>query len=401
MIISVRSISYDDLKKKLSAKNDRILIWSCNNCIRACGLGGAEKAGHLRAILREDGFNVIGTELISISCNRSLIAERERNEEKRGLIEDATTIIMLACDDGNECVQEAFPDKTIVGTSTTVGGGGMTAKGPLLTTPLEKTGLANKHEGYTLKEVADKMGLFPVFFEPERKPTPPPQVPFVVNGKACQAPAGANLLEACEQNGFPIPHLCYLKGLSAPAVCRLCLVKIGPEQRLVPACREPVVEGLAVSTDDEEIRYLRRTNLEFLLSAHEHNCLLCGETRIARGKCELQTLVREFGIESVPYPVNRKALPVDDSHPVIIKDPNKCVLCGRCIRACAEVAGRHNLSLGNRGRETVIASGANEPMNETACAGCLACVMACPTGALTEKLLHFTGEEWKPTKIFL
>jgi len=400
MIISVRSISYDELKGTLS-KGDRIVIWSCDSCIKACGLGGSEKMSHLKKILEEDGYNVSATELISVACHPPLIKERKYNEDKRYAMEEATAIIVLACEDGYKCVKSVFHDKKVIGTAETVGAGGMTKAGALLTTPFESTGLENNPAGYTLAEVAEKLNLYHTFFEPERKPPLKDQVAITLNGKTCTAKEGDNLLEVCEENGFKIPHLCYRKGLSAPGACRLCLVKIEGERGLVPSCRETVSEGMEVITDDEELRYLRRANLEFLLSAHEHNCLLCGETRIARGKCELQTLVRDFGIDSISYPINQETLPIDDSHPVIVKDPNKCVLCGRCVRACSELAGKHNLGSGHRGKETVIAAGLNQPWEESDCAGCLACVLACPTGALTEKLLHFQGETWESNKIFL
>lgn len=400
MIISVRSLSYDDLTSGLS-KQDRIALWSCDSCIKSCGLGGSEKMSHLRKILEEDGYHVTATELISVSCHPDLIKERRLNADKRDALEDATAFVVLACEDGYRCVKSEFDDKTVIGTAETVGAGGMTKKGALLTTPFASTGLPNKAEGYTLQEVAERLDLYATFFEPERKPQPGERVEITVDGRKCTAEAGENLLDACEKNGFKIPHLCYRKGLSAPGACRLCLVKIEGARGLVPACRETVSEGMEVITDDEELRYLRRANLEFLLSAHEHNCLLCGETRIARGTCELQALVRAFGIEKISYPVNKEALPIDDSHPVIVKDPNKCVLCGRCVRACSELAGKHNLGFGQRGKETVVAAGLNQPWEESACAGCLACVLACPTGALTEKLLHFEGKDWKPKKIYL
>lgn len=400
MIVSVRSISYDKLKNNFS-KNDKIVIWSCDLCIKACGLGGAGKISHLKSILVEDGYDVTGTELISVSCHPPLIEERKCNEEKRYFLDEADAIIVLACEDGYHCIKSAFKDKKVIGTATTVGGGGKSPAGAVLNSPLGFTDLENSIKGHTLEQVADKLDLYHTFFQSDRKPIKKKQVEITVNNKKCTVQEGENLLDACENNGFKIPHLCYMEGLSSPGACRLCLVKIEGERGLVPACREVVSEGMQVITDDDELRYLRRLNLEFLLSAHEHNCLLCGETRIARGKCELQTLVRDFGIEKLSFPANREPLPIDDSHPVIVKDPNRCVLCGRCVRACAELAGKHNLGFANRGKETVVASGLNQSWDESACAGCLACVMACPTGALSEKILRFEGENWEPQRVFL
>ena len=400
MIISVRSISYDELRGALS-KGDDIVVWSCDSCIKACGLGGQEKMMHLKKVLGEDGYNVTATELISVSCHPGLIEERKRNVDKRYALQEADAIIVLACEDGYKCVKSVFNEKNVIRTAETVGAGGMTKTGALLTTPFESTGLTNSPQGYTLAQVAEKLNLYHTFFEPDRKARLKNPLEIIVNGKHCTAEQGENLLDACEKNGIKIPHLCYRKGLSAPGACRLCLVKIEGERGLVPACRETVSQGMEVVTDDEELRYLRRANLEFLLSAHEHNCLLCGETRIVRGTCELQTLVREFGIDRISYPVNKERLPIDDSHPVIVKDPNRCVLCGRCVRACSELSGKHNLGIGNRGKDSVIAAGLNQDWDESDCAGCLACVLACPTGALSEKLLHFEGENWEAKKIFV
>ena len=400
MIISVRAISYDDLKASLN-KSDKILIWSCDNCIKACGQGGTPKMAHLKAVLEEDGYTVVGTELVSVSCHMPLIEERKLNEDKRYALEAADTIIVLACEDGYDCLKSAFPDKKVINTAKTVGGGGKSPAGAVLNKPLGFTGLEESTEGHTLEQIAKKLNLFHTFFQADRKTAAKDQVEITVDGKTCAAMEGENLLEACERNGFKIPHLCYREGLSAPGACRLCLVKIAGARGLVPACREEVSAGMEVITDDDELRHLRRLNLEFLLSAHEHNCLLCGETRIMRGKCELQTLSRELGIESPVFPVNKEKLPIDDSHPVIVKDPNRCVLCGRCVRACAELAGKHNLGFANRGKETVVATGLNQAWDQSACAGCLVCVMACPTGALSEKLFHFVGEDWEAQKVFL
>lgn len=220
-------------------------------------------------------------------------------------------------------------------------------------------------------------------------------VNIVINGKTCEAEEGSILLDACEENGFPIPHLCYKKGLSSVGICRLCLVKVRGMRGLVPSCSTKVTEGMKIITEDEEINELRRLNLEMLLSEHEHSCLTCE----SNGHCELQDLIYPLGIDKIRFPVNKEIKPIDDSSEVIIRDPNRCILCGRCVRACAEIAGRNILEFTDRGPKLSVEAGLNEPLSQTECVSCGACVQACPTGALTEKLARLQGRPWEFKKV--
>ncbi len=160
MIVSLRKITYEELKKQLK-KDDKIVIWSCNNCIKFCnGMGGREAMKRLKEKLEKDGYNVIHTELIGLSCVLDLVHLRAIEEPTKSIFEDATVIIPLTCEDGYANVKHVFPDKKVIDVPLTVGlGVFFTEFGALrLTVPFEKTGLKAPPEGLSLEEVAEKLG---------------------------------------------------------------------------------------------------------------------------------------------------------------------------------------------------------------------------------------------------
>ncbi|MDP2952822.1 MAG: molybdopterin-dependent oxidoreductase, partial [Chloroflexota bacterium] len=213
------------------------------------------------------------------------------------------------------------------------------------------------------------------------------EISLTINGKQFSGKEGATVLDICQAHGIDVPTLCHYKGLSDVGACRMCVVEIERERRPVPACTYPARDGLVVQTHTEKLEKYRRFILELLLSEHEHNCLFCE----SNGHCELQNLVYKYKIDKVSFPIDKVLDPLDDSSEVILRDPNKCILCGRCVRACAETAVRNILDFGNRGGKTFIVAGLKDQLAQADCVSCGACLQACPTGALTEKLARFQG----------
>jgi len=218
---------------------------------------------------------------------------------------------------------------------------------------------------------------------------------LTIDGKLIKAKEGSFILEVALDNEIEIPHLCYQSGLSSAGACRVCLVKVKDRPELITSCTTEVSEGMKVITEDEEIIKARRLMVELILSEREHNCLICEKN----GDCELQDLVYELGIDNIRFPVNKRVEKTEDSSQVILRDPNKCILCGRCVRACAEVTVQEVLDFAERGGKTFIAAGLDEKLADTDCVSCGACVQACPTGALTEKLARFQGRSWEFRKV--
>lgn len=401
MIISLRCLSYDELKSKLS-KEDKIILWSCNTCIKFCGIGGFDNLEILEKLLKSDGYNIIGKELISIGCMYSLAEQHKNDPKKEDLFKAATTIITLTCEDGYINASNIFKDKKVIGISKTLGIGNFSMdRGPILTHPFESTGLEPNNQGYDFQELSSKLNLYPTFFNAEAsvKEKEDELVTVTINNKQYKAKEGEILLKFCEENGISIPHLCYEKDLTSAGACRLCVVKVKGARGLVPSCCTKINDGMEVITEDDQLNHYRKVILELLLSRGEHNCLYCskGNPCIA-GSCELQAFIRKFGIEKSPFDIE-KPKKVDKSSPMLKYDPNKCILCGRCVRACEEIAAQNNLGFINRGSQTVVAAGTNKEFNQSACVTCLACVFACPTGALTEKIIHYSGDNWEETEV--
>lgn len=400
MIISLRNLSYSDLKQKLSTE-DKIVLYSCNACVRACGIGGLEMLNRLEAALKTDGFNVVGIDLISIGCTESLVEKRKIDVAKTSMYDEATVIIPLICEDGFEVIDELYHDKKVICIAKTIGIGDFTPNGEtVLTTPFEDTGLEPKSEGYRLNEVAEKLNLCGGFFDDDVDKNEPEWVNLTINGESIKAIKNQNLMTVCRENGIDVPHLCCHDDLDKYGSCRMCLVKIDGFRDLPASCCVEVTDGMNIVTSDEELEHCRKVILELAISSGAHNCLTCTKglpTPFAT--CELQALVRKYGITESRFEQNTVRKQEDDSSAVIYHDPNKCILCGRCVRACEEIAGLSNLGFVNRGEKTMVVAGLNKELDQSACVTCMACTSVCPTGALTEKVVHFSGENWDSVRV--
>lgn len=204
-------------------------------------------------------------------------------------------------------------------------------------------------------------------------------VTLTIDGQKVTVPANSTVLEAAEAAGIHIPTLCYLKDVSQTGSCRVCVVEIGG--RLQASCVFPVSEGMEVKTNTPLVRESRRTTVELLLSNHPQDCLTC----LRNQNCELQKLSHELSIREVRFEGARSSFPLDTSSPSIVRDPNKCILCRRCISVCSEIQGVNILAARDRGFETVVSPAWQEQIANTACTNCGQCVLVCPVGALVEK----------------
>lgn len=400
MIISLRDLSYEALKEQLS-KEDKIVLYSCNACIVACGIGGFSKMDELEDALLSDGYDVIGKDLVSIGCTMNLVRKRRSEVEKRKMYDEATVIIPLICEDGFEAIHEVFSDKKTIRTTKTIGIGSFTPdRGTVLTTPFESTGLEKSIQGYTLDEVAQKTNLKLGSFA-EDIVNDKEVVTITVDGKEISAIRGQNLMEVCAANEINIPHFCHHSDLKSYGACRMCVVKIEGIRDLPASCCVDVENGMKIITRDSELEAYRKMILELIMSSGDHNCLTCSKGLPSPfATCELQGLIRSYGITESRFDQLYVKKPTDDTSEVIYYDANKCILCGRCVRVCEEVAGLSNLGFLNRGENTVVAAGLNKQMDQSECVSCMACVSVCPTGALNEKVVYFTGAEWQAVRNF-
>lgn len=204
-----------------------------------------------------------------------------------------------------------------------------------------------------------------------------------IDGKQIEVPAGLTVLEAARQAGITIPTLCYHKDLSPYGGCRLCVVEVQGARLPMTACTLPVTDGMVVSTETPLVTEARRTILKLLLSAYYDR----GDNANDGRDNELTRWAEHYGINVAEASAKQARYEINtDSNPFIYVDMNKCILCGRCIRACAEVQGRFVWGLSERGFETKVVAGLDEPMLEARCESCGACVAFCPTGALEHKM---------------
>jgi NADPH-dependent glutamate synthase beta subunit-like oxidoreductase/Pyruvate/2-oxoacid:ferredoxin oxidoreductase delta subunit/ferredoxin len=216
-------------------------------------------------------------------------------------------------------------------------------------------------------------------------------VGLTIDGRTVETVAGASVLDAALEAGIYVPHLCHHPDLPPEGTCRLCVVEIEGMERPVASCETPVAAGMVVRTQSDEIARRRRLAMELLLVAHPPECGTCEKYM----NCELQSLKQYLGVEELSIKRRAKLLPVDDTNPLFVFDPNKCVLCGRCVRVCWDLRGARVLHYRMRGTELCISTAAGMRLTDSGCRFCGACAEVCPTGAIQDKPRLIEGRNRK------
>jgi len=206
-------------------------------------------------------------------------------------------------------------------------------------------------------------------------------ITITINGKDYKVQEGQTIMQAADKCGYRIPRLCYHPKLSIEGSCRVCIVQVEGVRNFVASCSYPVADGMKIHTNTPEIRQARRDIVELLLDNHPEDCHTCERD----GNCELQRLAYAMGIRKRHFKGQRKHYEKDLSSASVIRDPDKCILCGRCVRMCSEIQGVCAINYAHRGFETVVMPAYNAPFAESICTACGQCINVCPTAAFVEK----------------
>lgn len=207
------------------------------------------------------------------------------------------------------------------------------------------------------------------------------KVQLTIDGRPVTVPAGTRILDACAQAGIHVPTLCHLPEVSSNASCGVCAVEIEGAKSLIRSCVQNVTPGMVIHTNSRRVQESRRTIVELLLANHPADCLACARN----GSCELQDLAELMGVRRVPFPRTRKKPAVDDQGHALVRDNDKCILCGRCVAVCRETQTVSAIDFAGRGIRTHVASFMDRSLSNSQCVSCGQCTVVCPTGALTER----------------
>ncbi|MCI0512626.1 [FeFe] hydrogenase, group A [candidate division KSB1 bacterium] len=202
-----------------------------------------------------------------------------------------------------------------------------------------------------------------------------------MNNRPIEVNSGEMILTALKRVGIKVPTLCHLEGLFPSGACRMCVVEIEGVPGLVPSCAFPVRDGMKIQTHSPRALRARKTIIELLLANHPDDCLYC----VRNGCCDLQSLSEELGVRERRYTGNKSQYHIDSSSPSLVRDPAKCILCGKCVRICEEIQGVSAIDFIGRGSRTHIGPAFDLGLNVSSCINCGQCIMVCPTGALREK----------------
>jgi iron-only hydrogenase group A len=212
------------------------------------------------------------------------------------------------------------------------------------------------------------------------------KITITINNRQYKVDPDQTIMQAADKLGFHIPRLCYHPDLSIEGACRVCIVEVEGLRNFVASCACPVSDGMNIKTNGTDLRRARRDIVELILDNHPQDCHICERD----GNCELQRLAHAMGIRNRHFEGERKHYEKDLSSPSVIRDPDKCILCGRCVRMCSEIQGINALDYAYRGFDTVIMPAYNMPFSESVCSTCGQCINVCPTAAFVEK--NYTQE---------
>lgn len=205
-------------------------------------------------------------------------------------------------------------------------------------------------------------------------------VTITLDNQKITVPEGTTIMEAASQNGIPIPHLCYLKGINEIAACRVCLVEVEGMEKLITSCNNVVKDGMVLYTNSPKVRKARRRNVQLILSQHDCKCAIC----VRNGNCELQKVANDFNMIDLPFKERFEQTPWDKSFP-LIRDASKCIKCMRCIQICDKIQDLHIWDVTSTGSRTTVNVSGNRKITEAPCSLCGQCITHCPVGALRER----------------
>jgi len=220
------------------------------------------------------------------------------------------------------------------------------------------------------------------------------KIAFTIDGKNVEANAGQTILECARENGIFIPTLCHYEKTTNVGACRVCVVEVENARSLVASCCTPVSPGMVVRTNTKAVRSAQKMIVELLWSSGDHNCLTCEQN----GQCELQNLVYRLQIEKPRFEIEPPGYTIEDTNTMIQRDLNKCVLCGRCVRACNEIQVNEVLDFSMRSSHAKVGPAFDADYINSSCVFCGECLQVCPTGAITFRQAKFAGRPWELQK---
>jgi len=221
------------------------------------------------------------------------------------------------------------------------------------------------------------------------------EITLTIDGQTVTVPSGTTVIEAAKLVGIDIPALCYDPELSLSGSCRMCIVEIAGMRNLPTSCSTVATQGMEVKTKSHAVVESRKTILELLIADHPLDCMTCQKN----GDCLLQQYAYEYQVKDISFTGKKHHYPIEDNNPFIVRDMDKCIKCGKCVRVCSEIQGRDILHYAYRGFDTKITTAMDEPLIDSDCVFCGSCVAMCPTGALLEKKMIGQGRSFEVEKV--